>query len=111
MTRCKTRQQKQFEYRSILSSLFFQRVLATQPYVALSLVTFRDPSMKKWLEVLSHLGGRRQSHFSCEFFDHFNHQIRAIDHYGYARNDFHEETEFVLPEGEYWDHKIGMKDV
>ena len=67
-TRCKRGQQKQFGYALILGSLLFQRLLVTQPYASLPTITVWDLAMKKWLEVLSFLGGGRQPHFSDEFF-------------------------------------------
>lgn len=82
-----------------------------QPYASLPKMTVRDPAMKKWSEVLSHLGGGRQPHFSEEFFNCFEWQIWAINDYGYARIDFQEDPELVLPEGEDWVREIGKKDV
>lgn len=110
LAKYKRGQQKQFGYGSILASFFFHRVSTTQLYASLCLLTVRDPTMKKWSEVLSRLGGGRQLHFSEEFFDHFDRQIWAIDDYGYAGIDFREDPDLVLPKGEDWDHEIGKKD-
>lgn len=109
LTRCKRGQQKQFGYGSILASFFSQRVLVTQLYASLPMVTIQDQSMKKWSEVLSCLGGGRQPHFSEEFFDRFERQIWAIDDYGYAGIDFREDLKLALLEREDWDHEIGKK--
>lgn len=66
--------------------------------------------MKKWSEVLSHLGGGRQLHFSEQFSDRFDQQMWVIDDYGYAGIDFCEDPELVFPQGEDSDHEIGKKD-
>lgn len=82
----------------------------TQPYASLFIVIVQDPAIKKWSEVLSHIGEGTQPHFSEEFFDLFVQHIWDINGYGYAGIDFREDWELELLEGEDWDCDICKKN-
>ena len=64
--------------------------------------------MKKWIELLSCLGGGRQHHFDEDFFSWFDSQIWAVDEYRYAKVDFRHDPNMVLSLGEVWDDSTGM---
>ena len=64
--------------------------------------------MKKWSELLSHLGGGCQHHFDEDFINWFDSQIWAVDDYRYVRVDFCHELDIVLPLVAVWDEAIGM---
>ena len=68
----------------------------------------RDPTMLKWSGLPIRLGGGHQPHFSEDFFSRLDQDILVVDDYGYARIDFHNDPDLVLPEGDDWDASLGM---
>ena len=67
--------------------------------------------MLKWSGLLVRLGGRRQPHFSEEFFSQLDQEILVVDDYRYVRIDFRNDPDLVLPEGYDWDASLGKKNM
>jgi hypothetical protein len=80
-----------------------------RPWVAIPSFTVRDPAMLKWSGLLVRLGGGRQPHSSEDFFSRLDQDLLMVDDYGYARIDFRNDPDLVLPEGEDWNAALGKK--
>ena len=81
------------------------------PWDAIPSFTARDPTMLKWLGLLSWLGGGRQPHFTEDVFSWLDHDILVVDDYDYARMDFRQDLDLALLYDEDWDSSLGMKHV
>jgi hypothetical protein len=60
-------------------------------------VGYRDPTMKKWIDLLSRLRGGMQFQFDAKYFRWWDRQIVAIDYYAYNGVDYHDDPNMVLP--------------
>ena len=69
----------------------------------------RDPTMLKLSSLLVRLGGRRQPHFSEDFFSRLDQEILVVDDYRYVGINFRSDPDLVIPEGDDWDAALGKK--
>ena len=81
-----------------------------RPWAVVPSFSARDPAMLKWSGLLMRLGGRHQPHFSEDFFSRLDQELLVVDDYRYARIDFHNDPDLVLPKGDEWDVALGKKN-
>ena len=94
-------------FGSILSTFFFECVLGLSPRVDISPHGVRDPTQRRWENVMHRLaGGRVDNPYLVDFFPWWWRKIIAIDDYPYAGIDFRGDSDMPLPLGATY-HDIG----
>ena len=89
---------RNFGFVSILSTLFFERVLGLIPRVPIASHGHWDIAQLCWEGVMQHLGGGRVSiPYPPDFFHYWRRQIIAIDDYPYAGIEFCGDLDMPIP--------------
>ena len=79
---------------------FFERVPWLSPGVYIPPHRVRDPSQRRWENVMRRLGGGRVANpYPADFFPWWRRQIVAIDDYPYVGIDFYGDPDMPLPPG------------
>ena len=92
---------RNFDFGSILSTLFFQHVPGISPRVGIPSHGVRDPAQQHWGNVMRRLGGGRVANpYPSDFFPWWQRWIIAIDDYPYAGIDICGDPDMPLPSGE-----------
>jgi hypothetical protein len=110
LTKCRNGQLNQFGYRSILVSLFLERVLVLRLYVEWGIPTPQDIWMKRWVDLMDRHGGVPIANYDKVFFQWMRNQLIMVEDYSYARTDFCGDPDLALPEGYQWED-IGKKEI
>jgi hypothetical protein len=79
LTTCKTGRQKNFGYKSLICSFFFERIPTLAPRVSLSPPPPREPQMRRWTQLWYRLGGGPPRHYNEDFFDWWTHLTFCIN--------------------------------
>ena len=91
---------QKFGFGSILSMFFFERVPGLSPRVDIPPHEVRDPTQRRWENVMCRLGrGMVANPYPADFFPFWWRQIIAIDDYPYAGIDFRGDPDMPLPPG------------
>ena len=78
--------------------------------VTVSRLDPKDPRIRRWVYVMAHHGGGGPKFFyDSAFFLWLRGQLLMIEYYSYEEEDFRENPELPLPEGQEWDDR-GKKD-
>jgi hypothetical protein len=99
LTKCQNGRLKQFGYRSILVSLFLERVPILHIQVEWGIPTPQDPQMKRWVDLMACHGGVPIIKYDDVFFQWLRNQLIMVEDYAYAGTDFHGDLGLTLPEG------------
>jgi hypothetical protein len=101
LTDCRLRTQRNFGFRTILCSFFFERVLSFSPRVVVRRHQASLPAVCRWVVLLPRQGGgRTNKSFDDDFFAWLLRQILVIEDYPYAGIDFSRDPEILVPLGE-----------
>ena len=81
-----------------------------RPQVAMIRLDVEYPRMLKWVLVMAcHGGGGSKIVYGSVFFRWLRNQLLMIEDYAYEGENFYDDLELPLPEGEDWDDR-GKKD-
>jgi hypothetical protein len=102
---------REFAFGSILVGWLLERVSMLHPRILLGAPGAREPRLRQWSTVLLHHDGGEGGHFfSTEAAQVWQQMPQVILRYPYARVDFQNDPDVVLPPREVFDHR-GMFDV
>ena len=103
---------KQFGYGAIVVSFLLKRVPLMRPRVPLSRLDSEDPRMTRWVEAITHHGGGGHPRvtYGTVFFRWLRGQLLMVEDYSYAGEDFRDDPDLPLPEGDQWDDR-GKKHI
>jgi hypothetical protein len=89
LTNCRQQTQRNFEFRTIFCSFFFERVPSFSPWVVVRGHQASFPVVCRWVVLLPQQGGvRTNESFNDDFFARLSRQIPVIEDYPYAGIDF-----------------------
>ena len=93
-----------FGYSSVLVAFFFERVTVLSPAVPLPTFSPCHPRLSRWGEIFLRQGGDGsiQSVYNDDFYLWWGQQLPTLEQFPYARMDFWDENDLVLPPGGAW---------
>jgi hypothetical protein len=98
LTDCRLWTQRNFRFRTILCSFFFERVHSFSPQVVVLGHQASLPAVCRWAVLLPRQGGGRTNEsFNDDFFSWLSRHIPVIEDYPYARIDFLRDPEISVP--------------
>ena len=85
-------------------SFILQRVPHMRPQVTITTLDPEDLRMLAWVIAMPCLrGGGPKVTYGSGFFHWLRNQLLMVEDYAYEGEDFRNDPELVLPEGEVWD--------
>jgi hypothetical protein len=110
---CQSTDTGDFSFGSILVAWFLERVLMLHPRILLGALGAREPCLRWWSTMLLHHGGGKGGHFfTTKVAQVWRQMPQVILWYPYARVDFQEDSNMVLPPGEVFDRRgMSIDDV
>ena len=77
-----------------------------RPQVTITRLDPEDPRMLAWVIAMLHFrGGGPKVTYGSGFFHWLRNQLIMVEDYAYEGEDFRNDPELVLPEGEVWDDR------
>jgi hypothetical protein len=110
LTKCRNGGLKQFVYGSILISFFLERVPVLRLQVEWGIPAPQDPRMKRRVDLMARHGGVHIVKYDDVFFQWLRTQLLMVEHYAYAKVDFHGDPNMALPDESQWGD-IGKKEI